>query len=194
MNVNFCVVQIRNTTNKSINISKNKRLNTFQKYEKKNCYLINSKHHYFVVENWIKKIMKLEITALIVFQNATFLSTIVNSSIVIDFFNFNNDIAVVFVFIINIDQKYTTSIDIIIYNTKFFVAVLIKVIEFYFNFWKKKNDFIVNFSFDEWMFITLQLNVIVQSFKVYSINQTNKNFIDKKFDKLQAQNELKYII
>lgn len=141
--------------------------------------------------------MKLEITTLTIFQNVTLiLSIVVDFLIVIDLFNFDNRTIIIVFTInidINIDQKYIISIDIIIYNTKSFVVVLIKVIEFYFNFWKK-NDFTINFSSNEWMFINLQSNVTVQSFKIYSMNQVNKNFIDKKFDKLQTQNKLKYIM
>ena len=136
--------------------------------------------------------MKLEIAIITVFQSVISLSTIVNFSIVIDLFNSSNS-SIIIVFTINIDQKYITSIDIIVYDIKFFVVVLTEMIEFYFNF-RTKYDFIVNLLSNEWMFINLQSNVIVQSFKIYSINQANKNFIDKKFDKLQIQNKLKFII
>ena len=51
VNVNFCIVQIRNTTNKSIFISKNERLKTLQKYEKKSCYLASSKHHHLAADS-----------------------------------------------------------------------------------------------------------------------------------------------
>ena len=68
--------------------------------------------------------MKLEIIVLTIFQNViSTLLIVVDFSIVIDVISFNNNINVV-VFIINIDQKYIKSIDIIIYNTKFFVVVL----------------------------------------------------------------------
>ena len=43
------------------------------------------------------------------------------------------------------------------------------------------------------MFIILQLNIKLLSSKVYLINQKNRKFIDKKFDKFQTQNKLKYI-
>ena len=82
--------------------------------------------------------MKLEITTLTIFQNVTLiLSIVVDFLIVIDLFNFDNRTIIIVFTInidINIDQKYIISIDIIIYNTKSFVVVLIKVIEFYFNF------------------------------------------------------------
>ena len=51
VNVNFCVVQIRNTTNKSIFIFKSERLNILIKYKKKNCYLISSKIRHLIVKN-----------------------------------------------------------------------------------------------------------------------------------------------
>ena len=192
VDVNFDVVQIRNVTNKSIFISKNERLDVFQKYEKKSCYLINSKHRHFAVENWIKKVMKLEVAALTAFQNVTsILSIVVDSSIVIGLFSFSNNTTAAVVFTINIDQEYTTPFDIIVYDTESSAVALIEVVEFYSNFWKK-NDFIVNLSSNKWMFINLQSNAIVQLFKIYSISQTDKNFIDKKFDKLQAQDKLKY--
>ena len=51
VDVNFCVVQMKNVTNALIAITKNKRLNTLIDYEKKNCYLINSKIRYFAVDS-----------------------------------------------------------------------------------------------------------------------------------------------
>ena len=50
IDANFCVVQMRNVTNISITIIKNKHLNTLIDYEKKNCYLVNSKIRYFIVD------------------------------------------------------------------------------------------------------------------------------------------------
>ena len=51
VNVNFCVVQMKNVTNVLITIIKNKRLNTLIDYEKKNCYLINSKVRHLAVDS-----------------------------------------------------------------------------------------------------------------------------------------------
>ena len=67
VNVNFCAVQVRNTTNKSIFIFKSERLNTLMKYKKKNCYLVSSKIRYLITKNWKKKTLKLEVAALIIF-------------------------------------------------------------------------------------------------------------------------------
>ena len=66
-------------------------MSTLIDYEKNNCYLTNSKNRYFVAEFWIKKILKLKITALIAFQNVI---TIINKSLSIFEHVINTDIIV----------------------------------------------------------------------------------------------------
>ena len=50
VDVNFFFVQVKNVTNQSIFLCKNKRFNILTKYEKKNCYLTSSKIRYLNVE------------------------------------------------------------------------------------------------------------------------------------------------
>ena len=50
INTNFSVVQIKNIISKSIFIVRNKQLSILIDYEKNDCYLINSKIRYFVIE------------------------------------------------------------------------------------------------------------------------------------------------
>ena len=40
------------------------------------------------------------------------------------------------------------------------------------------------------MFIILQFDAKLTLFKIYLMNQTNKNFINKKFNKFQQQNNV----
>ena len=51
IDVNFCAVQMKNVTNASIAIIKNKRLNILINYEKKSCYLINSKIRHLAADS-----------------------------------------------------------------------------------------------------------------------------------------------
>ena len=75
VNVNINVVIIQNISNKKVFISKNSRIDIIQNYEKKNCYLtsskdncltINSDNHKSAIKNWLKRVIKINIIALIV--------------------------------------------------------------------------------------------------------------------------------
>ena len=51
INANFCAIKVRNVTNISIAIIKNKQLNILIDYEKKSCYLINSKIRHLAIDS-----------------------------------------------------------------------------------------------------------------------------------------------
>ena len=51
------VVQVQNTNFENVYISKNSRLEIVQKYEKENCYLINSEYAHLIV-NALKSAFK----------------------------------------------------------------------------------------------------------------------------------------
>ena len=44
------IIQIRNINVDDIFLFKNYRINTIQKYEKKNCYLVNIEHAYLTID------------------------------------------------------------------------------------------------------------------------------------------------
>ena len=188
MNVNFFFVQMKNIIDQSIIICKNERLNVLIEYEKKSCYLTNSKNRHLIVDFWTKKTLKIDVMTLTTFQNFTFMSSssfIVNQSVMSTTF-----ISTIFVFAFN--QKYVINIDIIVYDTSKVVEIIISMTKVFLNFWQN-DDFVVNLFSKKWMFIDLKSDVKSMLFKIYSFDQTNKNFIDQKFDKLQRQNKLKYI-
>ena len=125
--------------------------------------------------------MKLNVVAFVVFFNVTFVvSNIINTTV---------DKSATS----TINQKFVMLFNIIIYNTLFVVEVIASIAKVFFNFWKK-NEFTVNLSLDNWIFIMLKFDATLTSFKIYFVDQMNKNFINKKFDKLQRQRKLKYII
>ena len=198
VDVNFSFVQIKNITNQSIFLCKNERLDILIEYEKKDCYLISSKIRHLNAEFWIKKILKLKIIALTVFFDMTstsnFIATAASTSSITPTSSAISTISTMSETSITPtnNQKFVTSTDITVYDTSFVAQAIIAVAEIFFNFWKN-DDFIVNLSFDEWMSITLQFDAKLTSSKIYSVNQANKNFIDKEFDKLQQQNKLKFI-
>ena len=62
------MIQIHNINSKDVYILKNTRLELVQKYEKKNCYLVNAEYahlaanaHKFASRNWFKQTMKLDV-------------------------------------------------------------------------------------------------------------------------------------
>ena len=57
IDVNFIVVQVRNSTNQSITISRNFKLNKLNDYNEKNCFLVASKNRHLVVKSsgWLGK-------------------------------------------------------------------------------------------------------------------------------------------
>ena len=199
VNVNFCFVQIRNITNKSIFIIKSERLNILMKYEKKNCYLINSKIRHLIVKSWKKKALKLKVATLVVFHKVinAIVFVVDNDNSTISIFTIFTTQIVVFnlslsLITSNIEQKYVLSFDIIIYDISQVVEVIVEIINVFFSPWQN-DEFMVKLLSKKWMFIILQSNAKLLSSKVYSMSQKNQKFINKKFDKLQTQNKLKYI-
>ena len=180
--VNTTIMQIRNINFDDVFLSKNCRINSIQKYEKKNCYLVNTKHVHLTIDfdykwtfiNWFKKIIKIdvvvltiEITIMIVYQN------LVKSNI--------------------FDKKIITLIDITIYNEIFAIQTqLVNAIEFYFKLWHN-DDTIVRIFFEKWISIKFRSKVKIETIKIYSLKLVNRHFVDEIFDKLYAQNRMKYI-
>ena len=201
MNFNFFFVQAKNTIDQPIMITRSERLNTLNEYEKDGCYLTDSKIRHLTAESWIKKALKLNVTTLIVFENAvtdmtkTALSTTITSSFVssVPTLSFASPIDMSAILKQpNLHQKYTIFSDITIYGTDFTVKTITVVAENFFSLWQN-DDFTIRLPPKKWMFINLQPNAKITSFKVYSLKQANKNLIDQQFDELQRQSKLKFI-
>ena len=128
VNVNFFFVQIKNITNQSIFFCKNERFDILTKYEKKSCYLINSKIRHLKVEFWVKKILKLKVAVLVVFFDIISTSNFIASVTLITLNTLKTFVT------LTIDKKYVTFIDIIVYNTSFVVQAIAAIAKKFFNF------------------------------------------------------------
>ena len=184
MNVNFCFVQIRNTTDKSVFIIKSERLNILMKYKEKDCYLVGSEIRHLIVEDWKKKTLKFEVAALVVFQkiiSAAVFAVSDNATLSISasiIFTAQNAVFSLFFDLFfslitsitsNIEQKYVLFFDITIYDTSKVAEAIAEVINAFFSFWQN-DEFIVKLFSKKWMFIILQSNVKLFSSKMYSMN------------------------
>ena len=195
VDANFGAVQVRNATDKPISIPKNERLGVLQEYEEEGCYLASPEHRHLAAGNWVKKAMKLGVAALAAFQGVTSLPTVASSPTVTGLSSPGNDTAAASVPTINTGtntgQEYTTPTGITVYGTESSAAALAEVAESYPSLWTEDGS-TVKLPPDEWMPITLQPDATVQPSKVYPVSQADKDFIDKEFDKLQAQGKLEY--
>ena len=142
VNFNFFFVQTRNTIDQSIVITRSERLNTLNKCEENGCYLADSKVRHLTVELWIKKTLKLNVTALAAFEDAvtdmtkTTSSTTITSSFVsfVSTLPFVSSIDMLVILKqLNLHQKYTISFDITIYDIDFTVKIITVVVENFFN-------------------------------------------------------------
>ena len=69
---------------------------------------------------------------------------------------------------------------------------LVNVIDNYSNLWND-NEFIVKISVNEWMSIEIIFESKIETTKVYSLDFVDRKLVDEVFDKLHAQNKMKYI-
>ena len=185
VDVNTTIMQIRNINIENVFLFKNCRINTIQKYEEKNCYVINIEHTHLTIDfdnnkstfiNWFKKTIKIDVailtietTIVIVYQN------LIKSNI------FDNN------------TKIVTSIEITIYDEILTTQIqLANVIEFYFNLWHD-DDTIVRISLEKWMSIKFRSKVKIEAIKIYSLKSINRQFVDEICNKLHIQDRMKYI-
>ena len=192
VDVNFSFVQVKNTTDQSIFLCKNERLDILIEYEKKDCYLVSSEIRHLNAGFWIKKVLKLKVVVLAVFFGMTSTSnsiaTVASASSITSTISVTSKTSASS----TISQEYVTFSDITVYDISFVVQAIAAIAKVFLNLWKN-DDFIVNLPSDEWMFIILQSDAKLTPSKIYSMNQTDKNFIDKEFDKFQQQGKLKFI-
>ena len=92
---------------------------------------------------------------------------------------------------VNVSLKEVLSTDITIYDD---VSTRIKFADItasYSKLWND-NEFIVRISKNEWMSIKLKFDVKIETTKMYSLNFANRKLVDEIFDKLHAQERMKY--
>jgi hypothetical protein len=87
-------------------------------------------------------------------------------------------------------MKKTSVRRITIYENSNDQQLLLDVIEKYSDFWDKIENFVVNVSEKEWMFITLKSDVKIEFAKIYSMRSKNQKLIDEIFDKLHEQDKM----
>ena len=197
---NFFFVQARNTIDQSIVITRSERLGTLNEYEKDGCYLADPEVRHLAAESWIRKALKLDVAALAAFGGAvtgmakTASSTTVTSPFVSSVSTLPSAPSIGMSVILeqpNLHQEYTTSFDITVYGIDSTVKIIAVVAEDFLNLWQN-DGFTVRLPPEEWMPINLQPDAKVTSFKVYPLEQADKDLIDQQFDELQRQSKLEF--
>ena len=90
--------------------------------------------------------------------------------------------------------KITTLNDIIIYETSFETQhKLQSIAKTFLIIWKNSND-IVNISKKSWISMKIIFETKSKSSRVYFVESQNRDFIDKKFDKLHNEKKMSWII
>ena len=77
------------------------------------------------------------------------------------------------------------SFEIIVYDKSTAQVQLIKVVELYSRLWHDDNS-TINISKEEWISINLKSNAKIEAFKVYSLESSDRVFLDETFNKLHA--------
>lgn len=178
-------------TDQPIAIAKNERLGTLVEYEEEGCYLAAPEMRHLAAGSWTKKILKIGVAALAAFQAIASNSPPASdkadiSSVATNIPSLATDVPTVAT-----AQEYVTATDITVYETPEAAAAITSVAEAFPKLWTEDGS-TVNLPPDEWMPISLQPDVKVAPSKVYPVGQADRDFIDQKFNKLQAQGKLEY--
>ena len=187
-------VQIYNTTNSSIVLSRRVKLNFVIKYNQQKCYMISSKNFFKTICDWmsnrVTRSWKIKLTTIVV--------TIIVVAYIVIIINTSNTLNNVANFIISsisrIDAnlKHVYSNDVIIYDQSKTIETISTLIVEYQNLFIDKN--IINDILEQkWMLINFKFNVVIKSIKIYSLNQRNREIVDITFDKLHAQKKMHFI-
>ena len=67
-----------------------------------------------------------------------------------------------------------------------------QMIEIYFNLWSDDKSATMNISKSDWMSINILSNAKISFAKIYFVESKDKKLIDEIFDKLHAQERMKY--
>lgn len=179
VDANFSVVQIRNTTSKPVSIARNEQLGTLTDYEEDGCYLASPEIRHLAAGSWTKRVLKIGVAALAAFQGIT--STTSPGS----------KPATPTTAVPEIRQEHVTSSGITVYGTDAAAQAITSVAEAFPSLWQDDGS-TVCLPPEEWMPITLEPDAKVAPSKVYPVGQTDKDFIDQEFDKLQSQGKLEF--
>ena len=199
------MIQVHNINSKDVYILKNTRLELVQKYEEEECYLANAEYahltanaHKSASRNWFKQTMKMSVSAMtadatmtINYENlhnanaTNFVAHEVNA--INSAINSSNSIASS----ANVNLKEVLSTDITIYDDVSTRTKFANVTTSYSELWND-NEFIVRISKNEWMSIELKSDAKIETAKMYSLSLADRKFVDEIFDKLHAQERMKY--
>ena len=97
-----------------------------------------------------------------------------------------------FVIQIDLNLEHIIFNDIIIYDISKIIIQIVFVIDEFFEIWKNQGAIVKIFEKKQ-MFIFFKSNVAFKSFRVYFVNQKNKNVINKTFNKLYDQGKMQWI-
>ena len=220
VDVNVDAVQIRNVTNKSCIISRNVKINKLHDFEKKNCYVVDSKNRHLaavIAFNWITKLKHLTVLEFIIFVDVKKIITVSVSKlrksffIIVSAFSININISIIleisismhdwwksntnihFSIILSSDvSKRITSNDITIYDNVSIYDRFFVVADAYFDIWRDNKN-IVNISKKNWMSISTITKTKSNAFKIYFLKSKNRTIIDKEFDRLHVESKMSWI-
>ena len=134
-------VQIHNTTNSSIVLSRRVKLSIMMKYNQQKCYMISSKNFFKTICDWMSnrviKSWKIKLTTIV----ATII-VVVYVVIIIDISNTSNNIVnfiILSISRIDANLKHVRSNDVIIYDQSKTIETIVVLIDEYQNFFVDKN-------------------------------------------------------
>ena len=198
INVKTFVIHVRNAIDKSIIVFKHIKFDKIFDFEKKSCYHVDSTNVYLTIDvNWkrrvvialidfvviiISMLIKIKLIALSIYIVISIITYIVASIITIYFV-----VSIIFL-------KITTSNDIIIYETSFEIQHKLQNIAKIFLIIWKNNDDIINVLKKNWISMKTIFETKSKSSRVYFVESQNRDFIDKKFDKLYNKKKMSWII
>ena len=204
VDVNMNMIQIRNVFHETIIISRHAKLKRVMNYKKKNCYLTSSNDAHLIVKSKkqiFKKFFKLVLIDLVtavmyidIIQQSPF-SIITTKIVTTNIF----DVQHITVTTVSKTKSFLSIMKaiffrkIIIYENEVIRVKLKTVIDRFSKLWIDRKQ-IINISKNEWMSIDIISSSKIFLIKPYSLSQRNKNFIDKKFDKLHQKNKMKWTI
>ena len=181
IDVNICAIQVNNTTTKFVIISRNSRLDIVQNYEEENCYAIFANHNHLTIEiSRMKKTCHLEIDALVVY-----VATLTTKS------KHSTMIAEDLVITMRSSTKHITLTSIIVYDIMNTRDQLIAIAKSYSLLWQDI-DRTIDVSEKDWMSITLKSDVNIEAAKIYLLEPEDREFVNKKFNKLHDQKRMQF--
>ena len=178
----IAAVQVRNTTDKPVIISKNRKVGRLQDYEEEGCFLASPDDRHLAVKSsgWLKKAAKWATAGLAglaaaggVFHNTAAATT-------------NAPAAVP-----QVSLETTMPNGITVYGDSSAYNRISTVADAYPTVWGPANG-VVNVPEDQWMSIPIIPNAKPEPAKVYPLSPEDRRFVDKEFDLLHRQGKLSW--